>query len=110
MRVDDLFSSADPAGLRRLTEAVEQTRFFHSREEYGLARQEGEPLSVNLSVSRVHTTPEPLGLVVVRDVTERRRSEAVKKTKEAAEAASRPRGSGSIVGSYWPRTTATTGG
>jgi PAS domain S-box-containing protein len=77
MRVNDLFTSAEPDGMRRLIEAVEQTRFFHSREEYGLARLEGEPLSVNVSVSRVHTRPEPLGLVVVRDVTERRRAHEV---------------------------------
>jgi PAS domain S-box-containing protein len=73
MRVQDLFSS-EGDGLRQLVEALRQTRFFHSREGYTLARREGGPVAVNLSVSRVHTRPEPLGLVVVRDVSELRRS------------------------------------
>jgi PAS domain S-box-containing protein len=75
--VKALFTSAAPDGLRHLVEAIEQTRFFHSQEEYGLVRQEGDPLSVNLSVSRIHTKPDPLGLVVVRDVTERWRAHEV---------------------------------
>src|SRR6516165_4950327 len=58
MRVQDLFTAAAPEGMQRLIEAVEQTRFFHSREEYQLARVDGEPLSVNVSVSRIHTKPE----------------------------------------------------
>src|SRR5205807_9606504 len=77
MTVKDLFTSAAPHGLRRLVDAIEHTRFFHSQEEYGLARHEGEPLLVNVSVSRIHTKPDPLGLVVVRDVTERRRAHEV---------------------------------
>ena len=77
MTVKDLFTSAEPDGLARLADAVEHTRFFHSREEYGLVRQEGDPLWVNVSVSRVHTSPDPLGLVVARDVTERRRAHEV---------------------------------
>jgi PAS domain S-box-containing protein len=77
MNVKDLFTSAEPNGMKRLLEAVEETRFFHSREEYRLSRQEEEPLAVNVSVSRIHTKPEPMGLVVVRDVTERRRAHEV---------------------------------
>jgi PAS domain S-box-containing protein len=77
MNIKDLFTSTAENGMRRLMEAVDETRFFHSREEYGLARQEGEPLVVNVSVSRIHTKPDPLGLVVVRDVTERRRAHEV---------------------------------
>jgi PAS domain S-box-containing protein len=77
MKVEDVFTSAESDGMRRLVEAVEETRFFHSREDYGLVRHEGEPLAVNVSVSRIHTKPDPLGLVVVRDVSERRRAHEV---------------------------------
>ncbi|MCH7540432.1 MAG: hypothetical protein IH999_08570, partial [Proteobacteria bacterium] len=37
----------------------------------------GEPLRVNLSVSRIHTSPGPLGLVVARDISARKRAEEV---------------------------------
>jgi PAS domain S-box-containing protein len=77
MRLQDLFKSLDPDGMRRLIDAIEVTQFFHSREEYLLTCQEGGPRSVNVSVSRIHTKPDPLGLVVVRDVTERRKAREV---------------------------------
>src|SRR6516164_7365181 len=77
MDVTKLFTSSDPDGMKRLVDAVQETRFFHSREEYGLEREKGEPLAVNVSVSRIHTKPHALGLVVVRDVSERRRAHEV---------------------------------
>jgi len=77
MRLQDLFQSNDPDGMRRLFDAIDETRFFHSREEYVLTCQEGGRRWVNLSVSRIHMKPTPLGLVVVRDVTERRKAQMV---------------------------------
>ena len=77
MRLQDLFQSNDPDGMRRLFDAIEETRFFHSREEYALACQDGGLRWVNISVSRIHTKPTPLGLVVARDVTERRKAQMV---------------------------------
>jgi PAS domain S-box-containing protein len=77
MRMQDLFKSDDPDGMRRLIDAIEQTQFFHSREEYVLACQGGSSRSVNVSVSRIHRKPDPLGLVTVRDVTERRKAQEV---------------------------------
>ena len=50
---------------------------LHSSEDYCLVRREGEPIPVNVSVSRIHTKPDPLGLVVARDVTERRKAQEV---------------------------------
>ena len=89
MKLQDLFQSDDPDGMRRLFDAIDETRFFHSREEYALVCQDGGPRSVNISVSRIHMRPAPLGLVVVRDVTEQKRHESLRQAKEAAEAANR---------------------
>lgn len=71
MRLRDLFTSGVPEGLGRLAEAYRRTGYFHSREGYLLSRQSGGPIPVNVSVSRIHTTPNPLGLVVARDISER---------------------------------------
>jgi two-component system CheB/CheR fusion protein len=43
----------------------------------------GGTLPVNLSVSRIHVDPEPIGLVVARDVGERKRAEDALKQVEA---------------------------
>ena len=67
----ELFTSTDPGGLPRLIEAYRRTGFYHSREGYFLSRESGPPIPVNVSVSRIHIEPEPLGLVVARDITER---------------------------------------
>ncbi len=77
MRVNDLFVSDDPDGMKRLIDAIERTQFFHSREEYFLATTEGKLRAVNVSVSRIHLKPNPLGLITVRDVTERRKAREV---------------------------------
>ena len=67
----ELFTSPDPGGLPRLIEAYRRTGFYHSREGYFLGRAAGPPIPVNVSVSRIHIEPEPLGLVVARDITDR---------------------------------------
>ena len=72
LRIQDLFMAEDD-GLERLIEALRETQYFHSREGYALARKTGEPIAINVSVSRIHTRPTSLGLVVARDVTRFRR-------------------------------------
>jgi PAS domain S-box-containing protein len=73
MRVEDLVT-AEGDGLARLMDSLRKTQFFHSREGYALARRGGQPIAVNVSVSRIHTRPDPLGLIVARDVSELRRT------------------------------------
>ena len=73
LRIQDLFT-AEGDGLQRLIDALRKTQYFHSREGYALARKSGEPVAINVSVSRIHTRPESLGLVVARDVSELRRT------------------------------------
>jgi PAS domain S-box-containing protein len=77
LRVEDLFTAGEPVNLQRLNEAFERTGYLHSSEDYSLIRREGGPISVNVSVSRIHTQPDPLGLLVARDVTERRKAQEV---------------------------------
>jgi PAS domain S-box-containing protein len=80
--LSDLFSCDDPGGLARLIDAYRHTGFFHSREGYALQTRQGEPLTVNLSVSKIHTAPEPYGLVVARDISARKRAEAALRESE----------------------------
>ena len=75
MRLADLISSPDPDDLRRLISACQQTSFFHSREGFFLAKKDGPPIPVSVSVSRIHTRPEPLGLAIIRDISERKKVE-----------------------------------
>lgn len=62
--------------------ALERTQFFHSREDFRLVRKSGKSLPVNLTVSRIHTSPDPLGLIVFRDIS--KRIEAEKNVRKAA--------------------------
>ena len=75
MRLEEFFSGATPERLERLLQALDKTGFFHSREGYFLQRPSRDPLPVNLSVSRIHTQPETIGLVVARDISERKQAE-----------------------------------
>src|SRR5262249_60113409 len=83
LRLEDLFSGAGAGGLERLTQALDTTGFFHSREGYFLRRPGRGDLPVNLSVSRIHTEPEAVGLVVARDISQHKRAEEALKQAEA---------------------------
>ena len=74
MRVWQLFQGSGQRGLEPLIDAYLKTGFFHSREGYSLIREQGDQIPVNLSVSRIHTKPAPLGMVVARDISERIRA------------------------------------
>jgi len=83
MRLDELFSGSGTGGLEKLAQALSRTGFFHSREGYSLKRLARSDLPVNLSVSRIHTEPEPVGLVVARDISERKQAEEALKQIES---------------------------
>ena len=83
MSLGDLFYSTGPGGLDQLALALSRTGFFHSREGFFLRRPAKGDLAVNISVSRIHTDPEPIGLVVARDVSDRKRAEDALKRVEA---------------------------
>jgi PAS domain S-box-containing protein len=82
LRLEDLFHGLDAGGLKQLTKALDTTGFFHSREGYFLRRPSKADLPVNISVSRIHTEPETVGLVVARDISERKRAEEALKQAE----------------------------
>jgi PAS domain S-box-containing protein len=82
MRLDELFSGSGVGALEGLSQALARTGFFHSREGYFLKRPLRSDLPVNLSVSRIHTEPEPVGLVVARDISERKQAEQALKQAE----------------------------
>jgi PAS domain S-box-containing protein len=83
LHLEDLFSGIGASGLERLTQALDTTGFFHSKEGYFLRRPGRGDLPVNLSVSRIHTEPEAVGLVVARDISEHKRAEEALKQAEA---------------------------
>jgi PAS domain S-box-containing protein len=74
LKVWELISSPESDGLDRLVAAYQKTGFFHSRESYFLKVKHGSAIPVSVSVSRIHTKPNPLGLATVRDVREARRA------------------------------------
>ena len=74
MSLRDLFFSSGSGDLDRLALELNRTGFFHSREGYYLRRTTSAALPVNISVSRIHTEPEPVGLVVARDISDRKRA------------------------------------
>lgn len=82
-KVTDLFDSDVCGGVARLIDAYQVTGFFHSREGYRLKLGSKESIPVNVSISRMHTSPRPLGLAVVRDVSERKRVESTLRESES---------------------------
>jgi PAS domain S-box-containing protein len=75
LRLTDLIVADDPRDFDRLVEANRRTTFFHSQEGYSLVRDGGRLIPVNVSVTRIHVEPTPLGLAVVRDLSDRRRAQ-----------------------------------
>ncbi len=82
LRLEDIFAAQTGNGLDGMIEALTRSGFFNSREGYSLRRPPQDDLSVNVSVSRIHIEPDPVGLVVVRDISERKRSEEALKQVE----------------------------
>lgn len=75
MRVTDVLEGSEPVHVLQFEDACRSTQFFHARDGYRLRQAAGSCLDVNISISRLHGVEETLGLLVVRDVTERKRSD-----------------------------------
>lgn len=69
--VDKFLKGLTEKANEDLNNAFQNTTFFHSREDFELLAKDAKQLAVNVSVSRIHTDSSPLGLIVVRDVTQR---------------------------------------
>lgn len=63
--------SSEERDIQEAIDALSHTGIFHSREEYLLHRDDAEPLPVNVSISRIHTTTETFGVIIARDISER---------------------------------------
>ena len=81
MKLADLLRADVGRTVDELIDAYQSTRVFHSEEGYFLTSANGD-LPINISISRIHTTPGPLGLVVVRDITRRKRAEEILKSSQ----------------------------
>jgi PAS domain S-box-containing protein len=77
MKATYLFRSEVQGGMNRFRHATNKTGVFHSQEGFMLrTKQDGVWIPVNLSISRLHVRPHPLGLITVRDVREQRQAHA----------------------------------
>jgi len=68
-----LFRFEATGGMQRLQGAFTKTMVFHSQDGFLLRTKEsGVWIPVNLTVSRLHMPPKPLGLIIARDDRDRR--------------------------------------
>ena len=72
LSVPDLLETENAKAAQEFFDSCVETRLLHSRESYQLVRNTGGKLEVNVTVSRLHTSPSTLGLISVRDVSDRK--------------------------------------
>src|SRR4051794_37475634 len=77
-----LFRFESAGGTQRLRGAFAKTTVFHSQDGF-LLRTRDDWVAVNLTVSRLHVSPRPLGLIIARDDRERRQALAQARRVEA---------------------------
>ncbi|MBI3411235.1 MAG: PAS domain S-box protein [Planctomycetes bacterium] len=83
LKVTYLFRSEVSGGIQRLRAAFRKTGLFHSQDGFFLRQNDGARwVAVNLSITRLHTEQEPLGLITARDVREQREAQAQLRKKE----------------------------
>ncbi len=98
MTLDQLLISKTTIDYDKFLAACRTTCFFHSEEGYRLICNTDGAIDINISVSRIHVEPDPLGLLVVRDVSKRRIAEELAATQRVAlERASRLNAAGLLV-------------
>ena len=79
-----LFRFEPSGGLQRLRGAFTKTMVFHNQDGYLLrTKEDGVWIPVNLTVSRLHVPPRPLGLIIARDDRDRRAAFAQARRVEA---------------------------
>jgi PAS domain S-box-containing protein len=79
----ELMEADPPHELAELASACQTTGYFAPTDGFYLKTAGGGRRAVQISVSRVHAEPEPLGLAVLRDVTRQKRSEEALRESEA---------------------------
>jgi PAS domain S-box-containing protein len=69
-----LFRYEAQGGVQRLRTAFTKTMVFHGQDGFLLRTKEDAWIPVNLTVSRLHLSPNTLGLIIARDDRERRQA------------------------------------
>jgi len=69
-----LFRYEAAGGVQRLRSAFSKTMVFHGQDGFLLRTKDDAWIPVNLTVSRLHINPTPLGLIIARDDRERRQA------------------------------------
>lgn len=82
MLLKDLISQ-EAGELTELIRACQTTSYLAVSEGYQLKAYHGGSVPVHITVSRIHLDPEPLALLIIRDMTERRRAEEALKASQA---------------------------
>lgn len=82
MTLGELFSAQLEGTEARLRDAIQVTQVFQGHEEHTLSRKDAPALEVSLTVTRIHVRPEPLGLIVARDISHRKRNERARHALE----------------------------
>lgn len=81
--VASLFRSEVDGGLARLRHAFRKRGVFHAQEGFFLRHErDGHWIPVNLTITRLHTESEPLGLITARDVTDHKHAEEQLRRRE----------------------------
>jgi len=73
--LQDLFDGQTDDGLQPLISATHTTSCLLSRDGYLLVASDGRRIPVHVSISRIHTEPDPLALVIARDVSLQKQAE-----------------------------------
>lgn len=82
LRISELLAST-PDVFEGLLATLNETGLFHSREGFDLTCKDGARKSVNISANKIHRENGPLGLLVLRDISERMRAdEKLRETQE----------------------------
>lgn len=73
-RINELLVS-EPGVFDALLETLSDTGLYHAREGFELTCKDGTRKAVNISANKLHTESGSLGLIVMRDISERHKAE-----------------------------------
>jgi PAS domain S-box-containing protein len=77
MTLRDLFNSNTEQTIENMIASFQSSGISHAQDVFSLKQNNGGKIPINVSVSRLHTKPEPLGLVTVRDISNRTNVETI---------------------------------
>jgi len=82
LTLQELMESANAEDFSTLSRACESTSCFVSKDGYHLKTVAGARVPIHLSISRIHTEPEPMGLLIARDITKQTQAEEERRKLE----------------------------